>query len=209
MTVSYSALFLALITISRAHAADDDNPAQLIEEKEVMRDLGIPRILDESWIPPSLTPSQAARLHNFVAKVRRKPNNVKADFVHSGTDSVSERKIYKDFFPKISRKINSLIEVAMLEHGAHPQEILQTSNSDDFPIPDQLATLALVPIMISVFGDGVHNGSGLLLDRNLHAVAKSLLNLAYIRLRKQWARACNLIDEKVEHMNKLMKRKSS
>lgn len=97
----------------------------------------------------------------------------------------------------------------MLEHGAHPQEILQTSNSDDFPIPDQLATLALVPIMISVFGDGVHNGSGLLLDRNLHAVAKSLLNLAYIRLRKQWARACNLIDEKVEHMNKLMKRKSS
>ncbi|KAF4586552.1 hypothetical protein EYR38_010831 [Pleurotus pulmonarius] len=122
-----------------------------------MHDLGIPRILDESWIPPSLTPSQAARLHNFIAKVRRKPNNIKADFVHSGTNSVSEHKVYKDFFPKILPKINSLLKVAMLEHGGHPQEILQTSNSDKFPIPDQLATLALVPIMISVLGDGVHN----------------------------------------------------
>ncbi|KAF9491153.1 hypothetical protein BDN71DRAFT_1510617 [Pleurotus eryngii] len=204
MTVSYSALFIALITIARCHVPDEDHPAQLIEEKEVMRDLGIPRILDESWVPANLTPTQAARLHHFITKVRRKPNADKADFAHSGTDSVAERNIYKEFFPKISRKINSLLELAMVEHGAHPQEILQTSDTDDFPMPDQLSNLALVPIMITVFGDSVHNGSGIILDRNLHAVAKSVLNLAYVRLRKQWARACNLIDEKVEHMSKLM-----
>ncbi len=207
MTVSYSALFLALLTITRDHEPDVDHPAQLIEEKAVMRDIGIPRILDPSWVPGNLTPSQAGRLHHFVAKVRLKPNSEKAEFVHSGIDSVGERKIYKAFFPKISRKINSLVELAMTEHGAHPQEILKTSRTDDFPTPDQLSNLALVPIMISVFGDSVHNGSGVILDRHLHGVAKSFLNAGYIRLRKQWARARSQIDEKIEHMEKLMKRK--
>lgn len=206
MTVSYSALFLALITIKRTQKADD-YPAQLIEDTVVMRHLGIPRILDETWVPPNLIPIQAARLHHFIDKVRNKPNGDKADFVHSGPDSVAERKAYKLFFPKISRKINSLVELAMKEHGAHPQDILRTSNTDDFPPPEQLSNLALVQIIITVFGDSVHNGSGILLDPSLHGVAKSWLNVGYVRLRKQWDRARLQIDKKIEEMNKLMKRK--
>lgn len=139
MTVSYSALFLALITIKRTQKVDD-YPAQLIEDTVVMRHLGIPRILDETWVPPNLIPIQAARLHHFIDKVRNKPNGDKADFVHSGPDSVAERKAYKLFFPKISRKINSLVELAMKEHGAHPQDILRTSNTDDFPPPNNSLT---------------------------------------------------------------------
>ncbi|KAF9488134.1 hypothetical protein BDN71DRAFT_1436352 [Pleurotus eryngii] len=134
-----------------------------------MCDLGIPRILNKSWVPANLTPTQAAQLHHFIMKVCCKPNTDKADFAHSSTDSVAERNIYKEFFLKISRKINSLLELAMVEHGAHPQEILQTSDTDDFPMPNQLSNLALVPVMIT-----------------------------------QWARTCNLIDKKVEHMSKLM-----
>ncbi|KAF9494556.1 hypothetical protein BDN71DRAFT_1507539 [Pleurotus eryngii] len=59
--------------------------------------------------------------------------------------------------------------------------------------------------MISVFGDTVHNGSGFLLDPNIHGVAKSWLNMGYVQLRKQWACARSQINEKIEHMNELMK----
>ncbi|KAF9488812.1 hypothetical protein BDN71DRAFT_1435847 [Pleurotus eryngii] len=129
MTISYSALFLALITIDQEHGPDNDYLVQLIDDKAIMRDLNIPRILDETWCPLNLTATQAARLHHFINKVCRKPNADKANFAHSGADLVAEWKVYKKFFQKISCKINSLVKLAMKEHGTHSQELLQTSKT--------------------------------------------------------------------------------
>ncbi|KAJ8694611.1 hypothetical protein PTI98_007268 [Pleurotus ostreatus] len=92
----------------------------------------------------------------------------------------------------------------MHECGYHPQAVLATQESDDFPSPNLLVHARLVPIAIKMFGDMVMSGD-ILIDNAIAPNFKTLLVHNVTHMGKAHSRAKSVIDKKVEVMHSALK----
>ncbi|KAF4598362.1 hypothetical protein EYR38_006764 [Pleurotus pulmonarius] len=171
----YSAAFLALLTTKFRRTVKGAEAPCMIEDKIVLRQLGLPTLMTDKFKPPDLSFTQVQLLKTFIEVVMKKPNSDKIKFILSGKDFMAEREVYNNWFrDRLASRVNTLVETAMHETGYHPQALLATQESDDFPQANLLANTCLVQVAVEMFGDVVMS-SDLLIDNAIAATFKTLL----------------------------------
>ncbi|KAF4584742.1 hypothetical protein EYR38_001973 [Pleurotus pulmonarius] len=177
----------------------------MIEDKIVLRQLGLPTLMTDKFKPPDLSFSQVQLLKTFIEVVMKKPDSDKIKFILGGEDFTAEREVYNNWFrDRLASRINALVETAMHETGYHPQALLATQESDDFPHANLLVNTCLVQVAVEMFGDVVMSGE-LLIDNAIAGNFKTLLVHNVSRMSKAHLRAKAVIDKKVELMHTALK----
>lgn len=183
-------------------------PSCMIEDKAVLHQLGLPTLMTDKFKPPDLSFTQVQLLKSFIEVVMKKPDSEKINFILKGEDCTAEREVYSVWFrDRLASRVNALVETAMHECGYHPQAVLATQESDDFPSPNLLVSACLVPVAIEMFGDVVMSGD-ILINNAIAPNFKTLLVHNVTRMGKAHLRAKSVIDKKVEVMHSSLKGES-
>lgn len=204
----YSAIFLAMLTTKFQRPLRGNEPTCMIEDKTVLSRLGLSTLMTDKFKPQDLSFHQIQLLKSFIEVVMKKPSDERIDFVINHAECTAEREIYSTWFrDRVAPRVNALVESAMRECGFHPQSVLATQESDDFPPANILVNACLTPVAVEMFGDVVMSGD-ILIDKAIAANLKTLLVHNVSRMGKAYIRAGSVVDKKVGLMNDALKGKS-
>ncbi|KDQ27212.1 hypothetical protein PLEOSDRAFT_1106091 [Pleurotus ostreatus PC15] len=201
----YSATFLAILTTKFQRHVKGGEPTCMLEDKTVLKRLGLSTLMTDKFKPPDLSFHQVQLIKSFIEIVMKKPNDEKVNFVINHADCTSERKVYGDWFrERLAPRVNALVESAMRECGYHPQSVLASQEVDDFPSANLLVNACLTPVAVEMFGEVVMSGD-VLMDAAIAANFKTMLIHNVSRMGKAYLRAGTLADEKVKLMRDAVK----
>ncbi|KAF9488756.1 hypothetical protein BDN71DRAFT_1435889 [Pleurotus eryngii] len=147
--------------------------------------------------PQDLSFNQIQLLKSFIKVVMKKLSDERIDFVINHMECTAKWKTYSTW-------VNALVESAMRECGFHPQSVLATQESDDFPSANILVNTCLTPVVVKMFGDVIMSGD-ILIDKAITVNLKTLLVHNISHMGKAYIRVGSVVDKKVKLMNNALK----
>lgn len=123
----------------------------------------------------------------FFSSVSNLPEAKRLDFIERGGDCAAGRAAYKLWFRHISKATNTLIDSLLLDCQSHPQQLMASGNTDEWPDFSQIAGNANSQVAEGLYGDIFLRG--LQVDPDVNSVIKSFIIITGNRLKKAWSKS--------------------